>query len=58
MTVGERVLAGDPDGEAHLVGLEVVEQHEVGATGVDYIAVGALTHSAPVLDVGADLRPL
>jgi len=25
-------------------------------TGVDYIAVGALTHSAPVLDIGLDLR--
>ena len=29
---------------------------EVAATGVDYIAVGALTHSAPVLDLGLDLR--
>ncbi|MFN8125228.1 MAG: carboxylating nicotinate-nucleotide diphosphorylase [Candidatus Nanopelagicales bacterium] len=29
---------------------------EVGATGVDYLAVGALTHSAPALDIGADLR--
>lgn len=28
----------------------------VAATGVDYLAVGALTHSAPVLDLGADLR--
>ncbi|WP_200263605.1 carboxylating nicotinate-nucleotide diphosphorylase [Streptomyces sp. HSG2] len=27
------------------------------ATGVDYLAVGALTHSAPILDVGLDLRP-
>ncbi|WP_240796672.1 carboxylating nicotinate-nucleotide diphosphorylase [Streptomyces sp. RFCAC02] len=27
------------------------------ATGVDYLAVGALTHSAPVLDIGLDLRP-
>ncbi|MBM7787107.1 carboxylating nicotinate-nucleotide diphosphorylase [Tenggerimyces flavus] len=25
-------------------------------TGVDYLAVGALTHSAPVLDLGMDLR--
>jgi len=25
-------------------------------TGVDYLAVGALTHSAPVLDIGLDLR--
>lgn len=29
---------------------------EVASTGVDYLAVGALTHSAPVLDIGADLR--
>jgi nicotinate-nucleotide pyrophosphorylase (carboxylating) len=26
------------------------------ATGVDYLAVGALTHSAPALDLGLDLR--
>ncbi|MFD7510617.1 carboxylating nicotinate-nucleotide diphosphorylase [Streptomyces sp. NPDC059853] len=26
------------------------------ATGVDYLAVGALTHSAPILDIGLDLR--
>ena len=25
-------------------------------TGVDYLAVGSLTHSAPVLDIGLDLR--
>ena len=25
------------------------------ATGVDYLAVGALTHSAPALDIGMDL---
>ena len=31
---------------------------EVAATGVDYLAVGALTHSAPVLDIGADLEEL
>ena len=29
---------------------------EVAETGVDFIAVGALTHSAPVLDLGMDLR--
>lgn len=28
----------------------------VASTGVDYLAVGALTHSAPALDIGADLR--
>ncbi|MEE1756708.1 carboxylating nicotinate-nucleotide diphosphorylase [Streptomyces sp. SP18CS02] len=26
------------------------------ATGVDYLAVGALTHSSPILDIGLDLR--
>jgi nicotinate-nucleotide pyrophosphorylase (carboxylating) len=29
---------------------------EVAETGVDYLAVGALTHSAPALDIGMDLR--
>lgn len=25
-------------------------------TGVDFLAVGALTHSSPILDIGLDLR--
>ena len=29
----------------------------VAETGVDYLAVGALTHSAPILDLGFDLQP-
>ena len=37
-------------------GLSLDRAHEVAATGVDYLAVGALTHSAPVLDLGFDLR--
>lgn len=37
-------------------GLTLKNAHEVGATGVDYIAVGALTHSSPILDIGADYR--
>jgi nicotinate-nucleotide pyrophosphorylase (carboxylating) len=37
-------------------GLTLAQAHEVAATGVDYLAVGALTHSAPVLDIGLDLR--
>jgi nicotinate-nucleotide pyrophosphorylase (carboxylating) len=37
-------------------GLALANAHEVAATGVDYLAVGALTHSAPILDIGADLR--
>ena len=37
-------------------GLTLAAAATVGATGVDYVAVGALTHSAAVLDIGADLR--
>ena len=36
-------------------GLTLDRAPAVAATGVDYLAVGALTHSAPVLDIGADL---
>ena len=36
-------------------GLTLDRAAEVGATGVDYIAVGELTHSAKVLDLGLDL---
>jgi nicotinate-nucleotide pyrophosphorylase (carboxylating) len=35
--------------------LETVEVY--GATGVDYLSVGALTHSSPILDIAMDLRP-
>jgi nicotinate-nucleotide pyrophosphorylase (carboxylating) len=37
-------------------GLTLDRAEGVAATGVDYLAVGALTHSAPVLDLGFDLR--
>jgi nicotinate-nucleotide pyrophosphorylase (carboxylating) len=37
-------------------GLSLADARAVAETGVDYIAVGALTHSAPVLDIGLDLR--
>jgi nicotinate-nucleotide pyrophosphorylase (carboxylating) len=37
-------------------GLSLTVARAVAETGVDYLAVGALTHSAPVLDIGADLR--
>jgi nicotinate-nucleotide pyrophosphorylase (carboxylating) len=36
-------------------GLRLELAGEVAATGVDYLAVGALTHSAPALDIGLDL---
>lgn len=38
-------------------GLTIERAREVGATGVDYISVGALTHSVTVFDIGMDLRP-
>lgn len=37
-------------------GLSLDIARAVAQTGVDYLAVGALTHSAAVLDIGADLR--
>jgi nicotinate-nucleotide pyrophosphorylase (carboxylating) len=37
-------------------GLTVEVARAVGETGVDFIAVGELTHSARVLDLGLDLR--
>lgn len=37
-------------------GLTLDRAREVAGTGVDYLAVGALTHSAPVLDIAMDLR--
>ena len=37
-------------------GLSLDVARSVAGTGVDFLAVGALTHSAPVLDLGMDLR--
>ncbi|MEN9535957.1 MAG: hypothetical protein RLZ22_634 [Verrucomicrobiota bacterium] len=31
---------------------------DIAATGIDFISVGALTHSAPALDIGLDFTPL
>ena len=36
-------------------GLSLEVARDVAETGVDFLAVGALTHSAPVLDLGMDL---
>ncbi len=38
-------------------GLTLESARAVAETGVDYIAVGELTHSARVLDIGLDLQP-
>ncbi|GAA2107189.1 carboxylating nicotinate-nucleotide diphosphorylase [Microlunatus panaciterrae] len=37
-------------------GLTVEDAAEVAATGVDFVAVGAITHSSPILDVALDLH--
>ncbi|QNE19304.1 carboxylating nicotinate-nucleotide diphosphorylase [Kribbella qitaiheensis] len=47
------------DGRARLEasgGLTLGAAREVAETGVNYLAVGALTHSAPVLDIAMDLQ--
>ena len=55
MAEAVRVTAGRARLEAS-GGLTLERAREVAGTGVDLIAVGALTHSAPVLDVAMDLR--
>ncbi len=39
-------------------GLTLESARAVAESGVDFLAVGALTHSAPILDIGMDLRPV
>ena len=34
----------------------VLVAEKIAETGVDVISVGALTHSAPALDIGLDIR--
>jgi nicotinate-nucleotide pyrophosphorylase (carboxylating) len=38
-------------------GITLPHAREYGQTGVDYVSVGALTHSSPILDIALDLRP-
>jgi nicotinate-nucleotide pyrophosphorylase (carboxylating) len=38
-------------------GLTLAVAREYARTGVDYLSVGALTHSSPILDIAMDLRP-
>jgi nicotinate-nucleotide pyrophosphorylase (carboxylating) len=38
-------------------GLTLGVAREYALTGVNYLSVGALTHSAPILDIALDLRP-
>lgn len=37
-------------------GLTLERAREYGGTGVDYLSVGALTHSSPILDIALDVR--
>ena len=37
-------------------GISLTNARAYAQSGVDYIAIGALTHSAPVFDIGLDLR--
>ncbi|GAA1752272.1 L-aspartate oxidase [Streptomonospora arabica] len=39
-------------------GLRLSEAASVAATGVDFLAVGGLTHSSPALDIALDLRDI
>jgi nicotinate-nucleotide pyrophosphorylase (carboxylating) len=57
LTEAVRVTSGRAELEA-TGGLTLDRAHAVAATGVDYLSVGALTHSAPVLDIGVDLRTI
>lgn len=38
-------------------GLRLENAKEVAETGVDYMSIGALTHSSPALDLALDIRP-
>ena len=62
MTVGDMQKAVDiinrrvPLEASGNVSLANVRQ--IAEAGVDFISVGALTHSAPALDIGLDFTPL
>ena len=50
-------LVGDLDVELEATGgLTLAVAREVADTGVDYLSVGGLTHSSPILDLALDLR--
>jgi nicotinate-nucleotide pyrophosphorylase (carboxylating) len=54
-----REVVAAVDGRAELEatgGLTLAVAREYAGTGVDYLSVGALTHSSPILDIALDLR--
>lgn len=38
-------------------GVNLKTIHDIALTGVDFISIGSLTHSAPALDIGLDFTP-
>jgi nicotinate-nucleotide pyrophosphorylase (carboxylating) len=52
-----RFVAGRASLEAS-GGVTLATLGEIAATGVNFISVGALTHSAPALDLSLILEPL
>jgi nicotinate-nucleotide pyrophosphorylase (carboxylating) len=55
--VAARDRAGHPATLEASGGITLANVAEVAATGVDYISIGALTHSAPALDLSLLLEP-
>jgi nicotinate-nucleotide pyrophosphorylase (carboxylating) len=62
VAVAVRDAAAEADGRAATLeasgGIGLDNVAEVAATGVDFISVGALTHSAPTLDLSMVLEPV
>ena len=62
MTVEQlRAAVGYVDGRAELEasgGVTLETLREIASTGVQFISVGALTHSAPALDLSLLLDPI
>jgi nicotinate-nucleotide pyrophosphorylase (carboxylating) len=55
--LGEVVAAVGGRAELEATGnLTLAAARDYAATGVDYLSVGALTHSSPILDIAMDLR--
>ena len=39
-------------------GVTLERMPELAATGADFVSVGALTHSAPAIDISFEIEPL
>lgn len=64
MSLSQLRQAVDARGETHKPALEasggvtLETLREIAETGVDFVSVGAITHSAPSLDIGLDFTPV